>query len=197
MTFTGTVLALDLAITTGWAWGEPGGAPDTGHYRIGKPGASRAHVYREFRNWLDLLLRTRHTDLIVYESPALPMFMQGKTNISTIKMLIGLGEQLEEWAYEKIELREASVAQVRAHFIGSNMKASLAKPLTMERCKQLGWSVETSDEADAAALWDYQVACLRPDVAVHSTPLFKLAKNQKPREVSDPRHRAKVVSEGD
>ena len=61
-------------------------------------------------------------DLIVYES-ANVQWMAGKTNIDTIKLLVGLAEHLEEWCHNNIELREASVSQVRAHFLGSNMKA--------------------------------------------------------------------------
>ena len=56
--------------------------------------------------------------------------MAGKTNIDTTGQacLIGLAEHLEEYAYNNFELREASKpAQARAHFIGSNMKAAIAK----------------------------------------------------------------------
>jgi hypothetical protein len=101
------------------------------------------------------------------------MVMHGKTNINTIKVLMGLAEHLEEWAYNKFELREATVAQVRAHFIGQNFKSKIAKPMTMDQCRELGWNVETTDEADACALWSYQCAYLRPDVAVRQTPLFR------------------------
>jgi hypothetical protein len=175
MTFTGTVLALDLASVTGWAHGKPGAVPTFGHTRFVSQGTSRAGLYRAFRSWLDQKwnVRDAQPDLIVYESPAVPSLMGGKTNIDTTKTLIGLAEHLEEWAYNNIELREASVSQVRAHFIGQNMKAAVAKPLTVERCRDLGWQVETTDEADACALWDYQCCWLRPDLAARTTPLFR------------------------
>jgi hypothetical protein len=32
--------------------------------------------------------------------------------------------------------------------------------------------VETDDEADACALWDYQMSFLRPDLAFRTTALF-------------------------
>jgi hypothetical protein len=167
------VLALDLARVIGWAWGPPGTAPRFGSYRLTKASSSRAAAYRELRLWLDLKLSVLNsTDLIVYESPALPMHMHGHTNINAIRLLIGLCETLEEWAYDKFELSEAPVAQVRSHFIGRNMKAKLAKPHTLARCRQLGWDVQTFDEADACALWDYQCGFLRPDLAAHTTPLF-------------------------
>jgi hypothetical protein len=148
VTFTGIVLALDLATTTGWAFGVPGGRPQCCHIRFSKPGSSRAQTYRTYRNWLDDAWGKREEipDLIVYESPAIGAHMGGKTNIETLKLLGGLAEHLEEWCYGKTELREASASQVRAHFIGQNLKAAIAKPMVFERCVELGWPVETHDE---------------------------------------------------
>jgi hypothetical protein len=176
MAFTGTVLALDLASVTGWAFGKPGTVPKFGTHRFVKSGEPRAAAYRQFRLWLDLFCSAHKTNLVVFESPALPMVMHGKTNINTIKMLMGFAEHLEEWCYNRVELREATVAQVRAHFLGSNMKSAIAKPRTVQQCRDLGWMVDTTDEADACALWSYQCGYLRPDVAVGQTPLFRNSK---------------------
>jgi len=172
--FKGAILALDLASVTGWAYGKPDAVPTFGHKRFVNPGGSRAAAYRTFRLWLDLFCSSHKTDLIVFESP-LAALLHGTTNISTLKVLTGLAEHLEEWAYERIELREANVAQVRAHFIGGNFKSKIAKAATVERCRVRGWGVETSDEADAVALWDYQRCCLRPDIGTRTTPLFAKA----------------------
>ena len=174
MKWTGNVLALDLATTTGWAYGEAGKPPRFGHLRFGKIGTSRPQLYRNFRTWLDDTwnVRDHQPALVVYESAAIPSLMSGKTNIDTTKTLIGLCEHLEEWAHEVVELREATVSQVRSHFIGRNYKAKFAKPMTVERCRALGWAVETDDEADACALWDYQMSFLRPDLAFRTTALF-------------------------
>ena len=172
--FTGTVLALDLSTVTGWAVGKPGEKPRFGHIRFVKAGAARPRVYRAFRSWLDETwnVRDHQPDLIVYESPAVPMLMSGRTNIDTVRLLTGLAEHLEEWAYEVCNLREAAVKDVRVHFIGRNLKSKIAKPMTVERCHQLGWPVETDDEGDACALWDYQCSWLRPELAFKTTPLF-------------------------
>ena len=175
MIFEGRVLALDLATTTGFAFGAPGSIPQCGHIRFASLGSSRAKVYRHFRSWLEQRwnVRNHQPDLIVFESPMQGMMLAGRTNIESLKMLGGLAEHLEEWCYEKVELREASVSQVRSHFIGKNMKSELAKRYTFQRCKQLGWPVETTDESDACALWDYQCCWLNPRLAVHTTPLFQ------------------------
>ena len=174
MKFTGNVLALDLATITGWAYGPPGKPPEFGHLRFGKPGTTRPVIYRAFRQWLEdkWNIRDEQPDLIVYECPAIPSFMHGDTNVETTKLLFGLAEHLEEWSYNVVELREATVSQVRCHFIGRNHKAKIAKPMTVEKCRALGWAVETDDEADACALWDYQMSFLRPDLAFRTTPLF-------------------------
>jgi hypothetical protein len=178
MTFTGRVLALDLATVTGWAYGAPGTIPQCGHVRFSKPGASRAQTYRAYRRWLDETwgVRDEIPDLIVYESPQIGMHMGGKTNVDTLKLLSGLAEHLEEWALNKTELREASVSQVRSHFLGRNFPAKIGKPMTLERCRELGWNPETTDESDACALWDYQCCWLNPQLAVRTTPLFSKLK---------------------
>jgi hypothetical protein len=178
MMFTGRVLALDLATTTGWAYGTPGSIPQCGHLRFSKPGTSRAATYRVFRRWLDETWGAREEipELIVYESPAVGMHMGGKTNVDTLKLLSGLAEHLEEWAYQKTELREASVSQVRSHFIGQNLKSKIAKPMVFEQCLALGWEVETTDESDACALWHYQCHWLSPKISAfpaHAMPLFR------------------------
>jgi hypothetical protein len=170
-----TVLALDLATTTGFAYGSPGGTPVFGHIRFGKPGAERAAMYRDFRNWMHVKWNERghQPSLIVYESPAVPSFMGKKTNINTTRFLMGLAEHLEEWAYNRIELHEATTSQVRCHFIGQNFKASVAKPYTLERCHELGWMAATHDESDALALWNYQCCLIDPLVGINTSPLFR------------------------
>jgi hypothetical protein len=173
MAFQGKVLALDIASTTGWAYGAPGSVPVCGSHRLAKAGTERGEMYRHFRTWLDFLCSAHPPNLIVYESPAVPMIMQGKTNIDTIKLLTGFAEHLEEWAYQYCELREARVSDVRVHFIGRNMRSVDATPKVMARCEQLGWPVTNHDEGDACALWDYQCGYLRPDLAHKTTPLFQ------------------------
>jgi hypothetical protein len=170
--FKGAVLALDLATVSGWAWGKPGATPKFGHERFAKAGESRAVAYKRFRLWLSLFCSAKKVELVCFESPVATFLPN--TSIHTIKLLIGLCEHLEFWALEhEIELREASVAQVRSHFIGRNLKSAIAKPLVLARCRERGWLAETTDEADALALWDYQISCLRPEYGTRSTPLFE------------------------
>ena len=172
--YTGIILALDLATTSGFAWGKPTSEPRFGSIRFGQPGGSRASCYREFRNWLEAWFGdAKPPDLIVFESPVAMMIGRGGTNADTVKKLVGLCEHLEEWCYDKVELREANLSQIRQHFIGiSTPTSDEAKRLTVDRCMELGWKVRDDDEADACALWDYMRCILRPELGTSTTPLF-------------------------
>jgi hypothetical protein len=169
--FNGVVLALDLATTTGWARGKPGEAPTCGALRFGKPGTEHCKIFRAYRDWLDAVI-TPDVQRVVYESSMVPMIMQGRTRIETVRLLVGMAMICEELCCDRVELREASVSDVRSFFIGSNMKREKAKPLVMERCHALGWDCEDDNAADAAALWSYQVSFMRPDLAHTFSPLF-------------------------
>lgn len=170
--FNGAVLALDLATVTGWAYGKPEEKPLFGSQRFGKQGSSRARTYRSFRLWLDVFCSARPPTMIVFESAATPSWMAGRTNIDTVKLLMGLTEHLEEWCCDRFELREASTSQVRTHFIGRNLQSKIAKPLVVARCRERGWMVEDDNQGDACAIWDYQICCLRPDIGIATSPLF-------------------------
>jgi len=174
MKFSGRVLALDIATVTGWAVGAPGEVPEFGSVRFGKKGASRAETYRAFRTWLEdkWNVRGAQPEMIIYESPLVPSFAAGKTNIDTLRLLSGLCENLEEWSLGKFELHEATVSKVRVFFIGGNYKSRIAKPLVLERCNAIGWPCTTTDESDACALLAFQLARLRPDLSVETMPLF-------------------------
>lgn len=170
MRFNGAILALDLATQTGWAYGRPGETPLFGSIRW--DGKDRPTKYRSFRAWLGIQTQRHPTDLIVFESAAAATTMSGRTTMDTIKLLVGLCEHLEEWSLDRVELREARVSDVRAHFIGGNPKRDVAKAKTMQKCRDYGWDVKNDDEADALALWCFQIAHLRPDIAAKMTPLF-------------------------
>jgi len=173
MTWKGTLLTLDLATVTGFAVGTPTGNLIHGEKRFGKAGGERSRAYRNMRLWLDDVFAMYSPSMVTFESAANPMIMQGKTNINTIKLLIGFTEHVEEYCYQKVELREASVQQVRASFLGSNrIKSAEAKLQTKAKCRELGHEIEGDNAADAIALWYYQMSHLRPDLAHRTQPLF-------------------------
>src|SRR4051812_45012684 len=86
--FNGEVLALDLATSTGWCTGVPGGKPRFGSLRFGNASADRPARYRAMRDWLSVMI-TPKTRRVIFESSAVPSIMMGRTNIDTIKLLVG------------------------------------------------------------------------------------------------------------
>ena len=172
--FIGIIFALDLATKFGWAWGRPEDvAPRFGSIVLK---GDRAAKYRQLREFLGVMV-TDKVSRVVFESSATQV-MHGQTNIETIKLLIGLTEHVEEFCYQRVELREARVSDVRMHFIKGNPKREIAKAKTVGRCREMGWDVNNDDEADACALWSYQVCTIRPDLAHTHSPLFAKVKHR-------------------
>ncbi len=174
MTYSGKVLALDLATMTGWAVGEPGTAPRFGSMRFAREGHSMAAHFAGCMQWLADFNAVERPRLIVFEAPIPPVFKLGKTNMDTTRWLIGLCSVVEATLYGKgFDVREASVSDVRRFFLGTgNIKRDDAKIATKRRCRELGWMVGDDNAADACALWLYQCALLDPNLAVRYTPLF-------------------------
>lgn len=174
---TKTILALDLATRTGFAFGRVDGVPRTGSIRFGSDAAATGRRYRLYREWLSDLCNTVSPDVVCIEKPMPPSFAPGKTNLATLRLLIGLVEHTEELLYDSgIDVREASVSDIRHHFIGANPRGPEGKRLVMMKCRALGWNVEDDNCSDAAACWDYMRCIIRPDLAVRSTPLFRSAR---------------------
>jgi hypothetical protein len=162
------ILALDLALKTGWALGTVNDtAPQSGSIQIVREDASMAKLFACWREQLrDFLAMHPDIKLVVFEAPLPPFMKAGNTNIQTIRRLIGLAAVTEELLYSlgKYDIREARVGDVRVHFLGSNrFKRAEPKARTIAKCKLLGWAPVDDNAADALALWDYQVACLRRD----------------------------------
>ncbi len=178
MGYPSQILALDLAGRTGWACGyATDKVPQSGSIRFAREGASLAATLSDCRLQLrDFLSANPEIGLVVFEAPLVPFFKRGKTNINTIRMLMGLCAVVEELLYTLgvYDIREATVADVRTHFLGSNKhKRAEAKHLTINACYRLGWKPATDDEADAMALWHYQASVFEPQLALQTNPLFR------------------------
>ncbi|WP_439372950.1 hypothetical protein [Bradyrhizobium sp. DASA03120] len=178
MPYTPLILALDLASRTGWACGDCGdAAPRSGSVRFAREGASMGALFAGCRQWLsDFLATDPDIKLIVFEAPMTPQQMAGRTTADIIRRLSGLCAVVEELTSTLggYDVREARVADVRTHFIGSNRhKRDQAKALTISACHRLGWAPADDNAADALALWHYQASILDPQLAVQTSPLFR------------------------
>lgn len=160
------ILALDLASVTGWACGEPGGTPSHGSVRFAKPGASHEAIFAAALKWTSIMCAEHKPDLIVWEAPLSTSFKRGKTTIETTTLLYGLPAIVGSVAYLRgiYDIRKADTRAVRLHFIDQNPKRAIAKKLTMQQCRILGWNVGDDNEADALAIWSYMCALLTNDM---------------------------------
>ena len=170
--FTGRILALDLASSTGYAVGAPGDVPLNGSIKFeGQSMAARFVGCREFV----LMMCAKYTPkIVIFESPMAPSFMRGHTTTNTARVLLGLIAVVEATLYGKgYDVREASVSEVRQFFLGTNLyKSRDAKRATFDRCVELGWKPHDLDAADSLALWAYQVGIVSPADGMKLLPLF-------------------------
>lgn len=170
------VMFLDLATTTGWAVGPIGGKPVYGSHRIASPGASSPEVFSSFIAWLVDQLKVHAPRVVAYEAPLAPSIVKGKTNVNTVRRLMGLAAITEGVSYRMgiFTVLEATVQDVRGHFIGRrNLPGDEGKRAVIARCRQLGYEPKDDNAADALAGYDYTCAMRNPKLAALSTPLFK------------------------
>jgi crossover junction endodeoxyribonuclease RuvC len=169
MAYTGQILALDLAAKTGWAVGRPGGVPLSGSVNVAPIGATLGRTLSGCREWLLEFVGDKPSiRYVVFEAPLNTRWIKSPRRPETERQLIGLVSVVEEALYSKggYDVREARVADVRIHFLGSNKhKREEAKRLTIMGCRIRGWNPVDDNAADALALWDYQCSLLMRRVA--------------------------------
>lgn len=168
-----TVLCYDLATTTGWCEGVPGGEPRYGSVRFAPAGSSQAAIFAGALQVFTDRLRTFRPRTVVYEAPLAPNVMRGKTNFSTTRILLGLPAILECVCYRLgiWDVREVSVQDVRQHFLGARRPQN-PKRAVIERCRALGYEPQDDNCADAIGIWHFATALIDPRTAARSTPLF-------------------------
>jgi len=196
---TGGILALDVATTTGWAYGMPGDRPAFGHFRSGTPRRKGAddnlgEVLTEFRGWLDRWCAKSEPRMMVFEAPYVPRFAPKKVrtrtgqvvatepnkaipiDIKVVRKLFAMCGLVEMVAHDRaIPCREAQSNVICRHFTGNGSWGGREnkKAATQKMCAVYGWPDVSEDEADALALWVYAEAVLFPK-ARSAGPLFAL-----------------------
>lgn len=77
----------------------------------------------------------------------------------------------------KIDL--VSVRQARRHFIGTGyLDGDTAKTLVMKRCRELGWTYQDDNQADANAVWAFGMSRHYPKHAPETTALFAAGRGE-------------------
>jgi hypothetical protein len=168
------ILALDVATVTGFACGRIGEIPVAGSIRFGKHGVRDHVVFGEAINWMHATLH-EPPDLLIIESMLPPDAMRNATSRAVRDRLAGLHGIVKGIAHLRGvgEIAEASVGDIRAHFIGDRrLRRPDAKRYVMQRCKDLGWPCPDDNAGDALALWSYACALIDPRWALQVSPLF-------------------------
>lgn len=173
------ILAVDLATTSGWARGDIYGQPTAGAISFRNKSVSRTTDNMVFANcvtWISALLKPEpRPDILIMEAllPGAAKF--GQTTSAVYARLAGLHGVVRGVAHLRGigEISTASVGDVRAHFIGDRCaKREVAKRLTVERCKALGWPVTDDNSGDALALWSFATSLIDPKLALRPVPMF-------------------------
>lgn len=171
-----TILALDLATTTGWAEGPVGGRPIFGSIRLAPAGASQEEIFAGAIKWIGGRLMAFRPDILVFEESELFRLRSGKATKATIEVLFGLPAVIGGVAHRMgvPVIRKAMTCDVRKHFIDhARMKRIDAKAAVIAECRRRGWGVKNDDEADALALWDFMSAVVDPAQRATGMPLFR------------------------
>ena len=169
------LLALDVATTTGFAFGRVRDErPTFGHHRCAPPGASSGEAFLGFSRWLVDLISVCAPSVIFYEAPLSAEALTGRTNRETMFRLIGMAAHVHTVAQGRgvYRVERANVSQVRSFFIGKALKRRDAKRATVAQARTLGCDVSDDNAADAIATWFYASALLNPRIAPHTAQLF-------------------------
>lgn len=169
-----TILALDIATCTGFAFGKPGQTPRSGSIRLAKTGASNGEIGQGMLTWLVDFITVNKPDMIYYEVPLDPRHMGKSTTFKTARILLGLPFLVETIAQARgiFKMREAGVQDVRKFFVGQARPAN-KKEAVKARCRQLGWSAVDDNAADALGLWAFACAIEAPGSTIMTAPLFE------------------------
>ena len=163
------ILALDLAVNTGWALGLASGSPQVGAQRLKQPRedteVAPANLARFIRDIC--FIEADRPDLIVYEA-AMPLFNGGdgrqreirRSHESMVMPGYLVGAVIGIAACYGIDTLAAWPATWRKHFLGrSNFgDRDETKRQTISRCHLLGYlhpSCRDDNQADSAGIWDW------------------------------------------
>lgn len=156
-----TVLFHDLATSTGWAFGEPGGIPLFGSFLVARAGAGVGEFAAGYeRRAYDQLTKFK-PDCFCFEGA----FVGDKTSFDTARKLLGLVVVAEKCAFDCAVpmVRELQHSSISKFFTGSGRwKRAEGKQIIMKVCRALGWTPADHDQADALAGWAMQCHLIEP-----------------------------------
>ena len=155
-------LALDLSKkSSGWAFHEEGSArPQHGVWTtIASEYTGRGQLYYQLFRELARLRRVMRFGKIFAEEPVNLIPNSVATTIENIWISVGMGAALELFCYQEgIKLEWVHQARWRREFLGRMPRGTKSvdlKAMAIERCRQLGFSPQRHDDAEALGVLTY------------------------------------------
>lgn len=170
------IVALDLALRTGVADGEPGATPHLSFVEFGRENDDHADVFARVLRWIGRLLDPLNDkglpDLIVTEAPVAKFDKSLQMGVRGV--VLGVARN------RGVKLIEVPVQTWRAYALGfGNLKGSVAKARCILMCQRLDWTVPTTkrgnpdhNAAEAAGMWLWAGGKVDPKNTVRHEPLF-------------------------
>lgn len=168
-----SILALDVATTTGWAFGRVGDRPLSGATTFGRKNGCEEDIWFDALKFINDRLIVLQPDMVAIEAP----MQGGKSSQASIGLLLGLQAVIRT----AVRARRPSIAHLvhcqsaRKFFIGhGNLPGKEAKQRVKDRCVAIGWlTVEdaTFDKADALCVWAFAAGLADPAYAAGFTAL--------------------------
>lgn len=145
------ILALDLGNHTGYAFGDTGtrvpskfgtrNFTPAGHHVLGM-------AYWRLRGWLTQVYRAEPFDRLIYERVT---FINRHNSTEAVHRWGGWEATVTAWACEHgIQHASLTVREIKSGFCGN---PSAPKEQIIARCRQMGWSPDTDNCADAMAIF--------------------------------------------
>ena len=172
------ILTLDLATTTGFAFGEAGAVPESGSVILSKKGDDAHQPSRALGTWLRkrfFTFKDSYPTLIVAEDLMSPDAQPHQSVIISQILLHGSLNCLA--ANYGVEVRRVAASTVRKHFCGKAFALprgkgprtpkeraearAATKAMVLRQCHLLNYfprSVDDDNRADAVAVFDYSSA---------------------------------------
>ena len=155
------ILTLDLSKrSTGWCLWAPGWeSPRFASVQLGSEYTSDGRCCMKLHQVLADLHAIEPFEHLYFEQPLTIMQRGGASSVNSdiLLKLAGHAESFGE-AYRLRTVMGVHIASWRRHYIGAMPRGTQSKELkdyTIERCRQLGFKPQNTDQADAIGLMDY------------------------------------------
>ena len=153
------ILAFDIGVNMGVAFGDAHGPPSCHTEVLAEPGSSHPVRFCQALRMSSRLIDKLRPDVVVIEKPIAAGVAGSEARVQYAMgyrgCIFGVAQM------KGVRATEFTVFEIREYLIGDGkLKRDIAKPAVFEACKGFGWSVSNYDESDAAAVWHFARAKL-------------------------------------